>query len=96
MAKSIHSPEYAAVLRLLRQLREGAGLRQVDLAARLGRLQTFVSRYEVGERRLDVIELRTICRELGTDLPTFVAKLEDELAGLRPTEGSGPPRPGRV
>jgi transcriptional regulator with XRE-family HTH domain len=87
VAKSIHSPEYAAVLRLLRQLREEAGMRQVDLATRLGRLQTFVSRYEVGERRLDVIELRTICRELGTDLPTFVAKLEEELAELQPRRG---------
>ena len=89
MAKSIHSPEYAAVLRLLRQLRQEAGMRQVDLAARLGRLQTFVSRYEVGERRLDVIELRTICRELGTDLPAFVAKLEEELATLNPRKAAG-------
>lgn len=63
-------------------------MRQVDLAIRLGRLQTFVSRYEVGERRLDVIELRTICRELGTDLPTFVAKLEEELADSTPEKSA--------
>lgn len=84
VAKSIHSPEYAVVLRLLRQLRLDAGMRQVDLADRLGRLQTFVSRYEVGDCRLDVIELRTICQELETDLPTFVAKLEQALADLQP------------
>ncbi len=92
VAKSIHSPEYAVMLALLRQLREDAGLRQVDLAARLGRLQTFVSKVETGERRLDVLELRAICRELGTDLPAFVGQLEAELTKLHPKRSQAPRR----
>jgi transcriptional regulator with XRE-family HTH domain len=92
VAKSIHSPEYAVMLVLLRKVREEAGLRQVDLAARLGRLQTFVSKVETGERRLDVLELRSICRELGTDLPTFVGQLEAELTKLQPERSPHPRR----
>ena len=55
--KSIHTPEQQVLLLLLRDMRAEAGLRQSDLALRLGRPQSFVSKYEVGERRLDVLEL---------------------------------------
>lgn len=82
MPKTIHSTEYAVVLDLLRQARERAGLRQADLAALLGKPQSFVSKYETGERRLDVIELRELCYQLGTDLPTFARRLEKALQGL--------------
>lgn len=80
MEKTIHSEEYAAALRLLRQSRERAGLTQADLAARVGETQSFVSKVERGERRLDVIELRTFCRAVGLTLSTFVERLEQELA----------------
>lgn len=63
---------------LLRQLREDKGLRQVDLAHRLKRPQSFVSKYESGERRLDLVELRDICAALGTSLIEFVRLFEDE------------------
>jgi transcriptional regulator with XRE-family HTH domain len=81
MEKSIHTDEYAALLALLRETRQTAGLTQVQLAQRLGQSQSFVSKVEVGERRLDLIQLRTICRELGTTLPEFVGQLEERLAG---------------
>jgi transcriptional regulator with XRE-family HTH domain len=64
---------------LLRQVRLEAGLRQQDLAARLGVPQSLISRAETGERRLDVIELRRICQALGVPLPEFVARLETAL-----------------
>ena len=57
MDKSIHTAEYAAVLALLREGREAAGLTQVQLAKRLKQSQSFVSKVEVGERRLDVVQL---------------------------------------
>jgi transcriptional regulator with XRE-family HTH domain len=79
--KTIHSDDYAVVLSLLRQLREEAGVRQTELAAQLGEPQSFVSKYETGERRLDIIELRTICEVLGSDLRSFSASLEATLAG---------------
>ena len=80
MKKSIHTDEYAAVLALLREARAAAGLTQVQLAERLGQSQSFVSKAEVGERRLDLIQLRSICEVLGTTLSAFVAKLEERLA----------------
>ena len=61
MAKSIYTREYTAVTRLLRETREAAGLTQVELAEKLGQSQSFVSKYERGERRLDIIQLRTVC-----------------------------------
>jgi transcriptional regulator with XRE-family HTH domain len=80
MEKSIHTDAYRTLLDVLRETREGASLTQVQLAERLGRSQSFVSKVEVGEARLDVIQLRTICQALGTTLPAFVARLEVRLA----------------
>lgn len=63
----------------MREVRTGAGLRQVDLAERLGQPQSFVSKYESGERRLDLLEVRRICEAVGITLEEFVRKLEDSL-----------------
>jgi transcriptional regulator with XRE-family HTH domain len=68
-----------SLLALLRQIRLDAKLRQVDLAKRLGQPQSFVSKYESGERRLDILELRSVCEAVGTTLEQFVAKLEERL-----------------
>lgn len=61
------------------QVRFTAKLRQVDLAERLGQPQSFVSKYESGERRLDILELRSLCKAVGITLEQFVAKLEERL-----------------
>ncbi|MGF0312491.1 helix-turn-helix domain-containing protein [Rhodococcus sp. IEGM1428] len=66
MEKSIYSDEYRQLCLTLRKLRVEAGLTQVKVAARLGVPQSFVSKYESGERRLDVIELQHVARALGT------------------------------
>ncbi len=65
-----------ALLSVLRELRTQAGLRQVDMARALGKPQAFVSYYESGARRLDLLELRQICRILGVSLLDFVRKFE--------------------
>ena len=67
------------LLALLRQIRLDAKLRQVDLAKRLGQPQSFVSKYESGERRLDILELRSLCKAVGTTLEQFVTNLEQRL-----------------
>ena len=67
------------LLTLLRERRLAAGLRQQDIADRLRRPQSFVSKYETGERRLDILELREICVALGITLSTFVRELERSL-----------------
>jgi transcriptional regulator with XRE-family HTH domain len=77
--KSIHSLEQEVLLRLLRDLRVEAGLRQSDLAERLGWPQSFVSKYEAGERRLDLLELRAIGDALSSSLRTIVDRLEQDL-----------------
>jgi transcriptional regulator with XRE-family HTH domain len=64
---------------LLRQVRTEAGLTQQEVALRLDRPQSFVSKYESGERRLDLLELREVCRVLGLELPEFVRRLETAL-----------------
>src|SRR6266436_5875 len=83
MEKTIYTAEYAVVLRLLKEAREQAGLTQVGLAKKLRQSQSFVSKIECGDRRLDIIQLRTICRLLGLGLAEFVEKLERELAKKR-------------
>jgi transcriptional regulator with XRE-family HTH domain len=79
MEKTIYSREYPVVLRLLRAAREKAGMTQVDLAEKLGLTQSFVSKIERGDRRLDIVQLRTVCKALGLPLLAFVKQLESEL-----------------
>ena len=61
--------------RLLKDLRRKAGVRQNDLAERLGAPQSFVSKYETGERRLDVEEVQAICKALGLSFVDFALAL---------------------
>jgi transcriptional regulator with XRE-family HTH domain len=79
MSKHIYTSEQERLQALLRQIRQEAGLRQVDLAQRIGQSQSFVSKYESGERRLDLIELRQICSAVGITLEDFVRRFEDGL-----------------
>jgi transcriptional regulator with XRE-family HTH domain len=72
--------QQAALLTLLRQVREEKGLRQADVANALGCPQSVVSKYESGERRVDLIELRGICIALGLPLSTFVRRFERLLS----------------
>jgi transcriptional regulator with XRE-family HTH domain len=64
------------LLALLRQVRLEAGLRQTDVAAKLGKPQSFVSNYESGERRLDLLELHSVCEVLKIDLGQFVKRYQ--------------------
>jgi ribosome-binding protein aMBF1 (putative translation factor) len=70
---------HSSLLTLLRQIRLDANLRQVDLAELLGQPQSFVSKYESGERRLDILELRSLCKAVGMTLEQFVVRLEQRL-----------------
>jgi transcriptional regulator with XRE-family HTH domain len=79
MEKSIYSEQQQKVQALLRQIRLDADLRQVDLAKRLGEPQSFISKYECGERRLDILEIRAICQAVGITLEKFVQRLEQSL-----------------
>jgi transcriptional regulator with XRE-family HTH domain len=80
MEKSIHSARYRVFLKLLRESRRRAGLSQAQVAERIGETQTFVSKCERGERRIDVIELGTLCRAFGISLRQFVSTLERAMS----------------
>lgn len=80
MSKSIFSDEYRAFRELLRDLRVRKGVTQAQLSAALGMAQSFVSKYEMGERRLDFIEVGRICGELGIGLEAFAKSYAKALA----------------
>ncbi len=77
MEKTIYSKQINQVLFLLKDLRQKSGLTQKELAVIINKPQSFISKYEIGERRLDIIEIKTICESLGYSLPEFVKKLEN-------------------
>lgn len=77
--KTIHEEAYQVLVECLRRARQTAGVTQAELATRLGTDQSYVSKYERSERRLDVLELRAICRELGIGFVGFVKQFEHEL-----------------
>lgn len=79
MRKSIPQTHYATLRKLLKECRLNEGLRQVDLARRLRKEQNYVSRYERGDRRLDVLELREICSALDVGVIEFMRRLEKAL-----------------
>lgn len=79
MDKTLYSGEQEQLRTLLRQVRREKGLRQADLARLLGRRQSFISDIENGQRRVDVVELRHICRYLGLSLTEFIERWEHRL-----------------
>ncbi len=80
MQKSINSQTYAIFLDLLRETRENAGMTQIDLAERLGETQSFVSKCERGERRIDIAELREFCAVMNTTMEKFIRRFEKKLS----------------
>lgn len=79
MKKRVYFAQRNLMTALLRKVRLEAGLTQVELAARIEKDQAYVSRYESGQRRLDVLEAREICQAVGTTLEEFVRRLEKAL-----------------
>lgn len=67
MKKSIYSKRYTALQSALVEARKSAGITQQQLADRLKKPQSFIAKYENGERRLDMAEFMTIAEELGVD-----------------------------
>lgn len=76
---SLHTPEYSAVVALLRDLRLEAGLSQAEVAERVDRPQTWMSAVEVGGRGLDLLQIRELVGVYGLDFPSFALRLEERL-----------------
>jgi len=66
------SARQAILLEALKKMRKDSGQTQVELAEKLQRPQSYVSKYESGERRLDLIEISEICKGCNVSLSDFV------------------------
>jgi transcriptional regulator with XRE-family HTH domain len=90
MQKSLKSAEYARLVAILVAVRHASGVRQQALAKKLGRPQSFVAKYEGGERRIDVVEFIAIVRALGADpvklFRDFAARKAPPKPRKRPAE----------
>src|SRR6266478_1976081 len=84
MKKSTHTPEYEILRSELRGLREGAGLSQRDVAARLKVPHSWVSKIESGERRVDIVELCWLIAACRVDPAQFCARLVQRIAKRYP------------
>ncbi len=80
MEKSLFTRDYKVLCRLLKAAREEAKVSQVELARRLKETQSEISKFERGERRLDVVQLRRWCMALGVSLVDFVRSFEEALS----------------
>lgn len=79
MAKSPHSPEYEHLRTMLRDARKKKDLTQADIADQLGKPQSYVAKYEIGERRLDLIELIAVLEILDIKPAVFVSNLQRRI-----------------
>lgn len=75
MKKSIYSEKHDCLRALLVEERKKAGVTQAELATKLNRHQSFVAKYESGERRIDVIELLEILSVLNVQPEMFIKRL---------------------
>ena len=75
MPKSIHTAAYERFRLLLIEARKAAGLSQAALARRLVKPQSFVSKFERGERRLDVVEFKQVAEAVGIDPLRFLKRV---------------------
>lgn len=79
MDKKIIKKQQLALTKTLYSLRIGAGLKQTDLAEILNVPQSFVSKIETGERRLDLVELKAVVQAMGATLTEFVVEFEKNI-----------------
>lgn len=85
MQKSLRTPRQILLQSLLVEARKAKGLTQAELADSLGKPQSFVAKYENGERRIDVVEFVDITAVLDISTSDLLAKIEPAVAKTRPT-----------
>jgi len=78
VTRSVFTGEYERFRKRLIAARKAAGLTQTQVATRLSRPQSFVSKYERGERRLDLVEFVEVAKAIGINAALMVAQIERE------------------
>lgn len=81
MPSSLHSKRYDQFRSLLIVERKEAELTQADIAEQLGKPQSYVAKYEGGERRLDLLEFLDVARIVGFEPSAFIKSLEEQTGG---------------
>ena len=89
MPSSLHSHRYQIFRSLLVAAREKSGLTQVQIAERVGRPQSFISKYERGERRLDFTEFIELADVLGIEVMDFVNSYKSTVVQITIRQTSG-------
>jgi transcriptional regulator with XRE-family HTH domain len=79
MKKTIYSKSYVTLTERLKKAREDAGLTQIDVARQLGKPQSFISKIESGQYRVDVIQLILIAEIYGKKLDHFVSEYDSPV-----------------
>ena len=82
MQKTIHSQQGQLIRDTLREVREKAGLTQRELCRKLGREHSFISKCELGERRVDLAEFYWICQACGANPKREAIHLMKAFAAL--------------
>ena len=85
MKKSLYTLENDLLLSRLRKIRQDAGLTQAQMAEKLHVHQSWVSYYERGSRKLDMLQVRQICVAAGISLAEFAAMLDNAIAEVEAT-----------
>lgn len=82
MSSSLHSNHYQIFRSLLVAARENSGLTQVQIADSLGKPQSFISKYERGERRLDFTEFIELANLLEIDVADFISRYQSAITQI--------------
>jgi len=83
LADMKHKESWVLALQdLLRDIRVEANITQLELAKKLNKPQSFVSKYEAGERKLDIIEIYFICESMGIKFQDFTKRLEKKFRNI--------------
>jgi len=83
MEKSIFTREYKLFLKLLKSERISRNISQLELGKLIGQTQSFISKCERGERRLDLVEVQRICDVLNISFSSFAKKYEESLKKVK-------------
>lgn len=76
---TIYEPEYRILIECLKDYRKQSKMTQAELASVLGCSQAYISKYELCQKRLDILEVRNICLALGVSFPEMITEFEDRL-----------------
>jgi transcriptional regulator with XRE-family HTH domain len=83
MEKSLFTREHQVLTELLRDVRARSGMTQIDLAKKLKESQSYISKWERGVLRLDLVQVRNLCQALGMTLQELVVEYEKRLGGKK-------------